>query len=134
MAAAVDEDEFGYAPSPLVSQIPESPQKGAQPITGDYSKDKELVECVKRITPRCGDAVFLYVYAGEAFPSRHCCEKLVSAGRQCHERMIERIAKAVPEYRDRIISDPRNEKLWTYCLTGAGARVSSLSPSPSPSY
>ncbi|GMY12006.1 protein DOWN-REGULATED IN DIF1 11-like [Fagus crenata] len=76
-----------------------------------------LVACSKKLTPDCGESIFMNIFGNASKPiSDHCCHLLVATGRPCHNGLVNNIINRVPGYKtNETITRPRSVQIWNKC-------------------
>ncbi|KAJ8421217.1 hypothetical protein Cgig2_033725 [Carnegiea gigantea] len=67
-----------------------------------------LKGCVGKVTSACGPKIYEFVFDNSGVPSEKCCERLLNAGKECHDSDTNSILKT-----EEILE--RNSKVWNLC-------------------
>ncbi|CAJ1978560.1 unnamed protein product [Sphenostylis stenocarpa] len=75
-----------------------------------------LANCTESLGPDCGEEVYNKLILDKTI-SKHCCEKLVKTGEQCHAAMAKALIR-IPEMRNvnAIQLLKKNRKIFEHCL------------------
>uniref|UniRef100_A0A2N9EAI8 Prolamin-like domain-containing protein n=1 Tax=Fagus sylvatica TaxID=28930 RepID=A0A2N9EAI8_FAGSY len=76
-----------------------------------------LVACAKKLTPDCGESIFMNIFGNSSKPvSDNCCHLLVAMGRPCHNGLMTNIINKIPDYKtNETITRPRGVEIWNKC-------------------
>jgi len=90
-----------------------------------------LKGCAGKVTSGCGPKIYEFMFDNSGVLSEKCCERLLNAGRECHDNDTNSILREVEfskEEREEILA--RHSEVWNLCERSGHIGGTQLVPAP----
>ncbi|KAJ8434732.1 hypothetical protein Cgig2_012653 [Carnegiea gigantea] len=84
-----------------------------------------LKSCAGKVTSACGPKIYEFMFDKSGVLSKKCCQQLLNAGRECHDRDNREFSN---EEREEVLA--RHSKVWNLCKKSGSTGGTQPVPSP----